>query len=90
MRASKRPPWRLVPYPDYLLSICRLSYNMALLTIVRLMSLAPSLARWSQAALNTFEFRLREFNTGSFPKGLSVMLGMMSQWIYDRDPVQGV
>jgi Zn-dependent M16 (insulinase) family peptidase len=29
-----------------------------------------------KAAMNTFEFKLREFNTGSFPKGLSVMLGM--------------
>ena len=29
------------------------------------------------AAINTFEFRLREFNTGSFPRGLSIMLGMM-------------
>lgn len=42
------------------------------------------------AAMNTFEFRMREFNTGSFPKGLSVMLGMMSQWIYDKNPVDGV
>jgi len=30
-----------------------------------------------KAAMNTFEFKLREFNTGSFPKGLSVMLGMI-------------
>eukprot|EP00600_Ochromonadales_sp_CCMP1393_P015327 CAMPEP_0175034098 /NCGR_PEP_ID=MMETSP0005-20121125/22411_1 /TAXON_ID=420556 /ORGANISM="Ochromonas sp., Strain CCMP1393" /LENGTH=1034 /DNA_ID=CAMNT_0016294879 /DNA_START=271 /DNA_END=3375 /DNA_ORIENTATION=+ len=43
-----------------------------------------------QAAMNTYEFRLREFNTGSFPKGLSVMLGMMSQWIYDRTPWDGI
>lgn len=42
------------------------------------------------AAMNTFEFRLREFNTGSFPRGLSVMLGMMSHWIYDKNPVDGV
>ena len=26
------------------------------------------------AAINTLEFRLREFNTGGFPKGLSLML----------------
>jgi Zn-dependent M16 (insulinase) family peptidase len=43
-----------------------------------------------QAAINTYEFRLREFNTGSFPKGLSVMLGMMSKWIYDQAPADGV
>jgi len=42
------------------------------------------------AAMNTYEFRLREFNTGSFPRGLSIMLGMMSQWIYDRPAVEGV
>jgi hypothetical protein len=42
------------------------------------------------AAMNTFEFRLREFNTGGFPKGLSLMLGMMSSWIYDQDPVEAV
>lgn len=43
-----------------------------------------------QAAMNTFEFRLREFNTGSFPRGLSLMLGMMNNWIYDKNPVEGV
>jgi hypothetical protein len=43
-----------------------------------------------RAAVNTLEFRLREFNTGSFPRGLSLMLGMMSHWIYDKDPMDGV
>jgi Zn-dependent M16 (insulinase) family peptidase len=42
------------------------------------------------AALNTLEFRLREFNTGGFPKGLSIMLGMMSHWIYDKNAADGV
>merc|ERR1711871_1893757 len=42
------------------------------------------------AAVNSLEFSLREFNTGSFPKGLSVMLGMLNQWIYDRDPADGI
>lgn len=32
------------------------------------------------AALNTLEFRLREFNTGSYPRGLSLMLGMLPNW----------
>ncbi|KAJ8598545.1 hypothetical protein CTAYLR_001353 [Chrysophaeum taylorii] len=41
-----------------------------------------------EASLNTVEFDLREFNTGSFPKGLSFMLGSMRNWIYDRDPLQ--
>lgn len=38
------------------------------------------------SAMNTIEFRLREFNTGSYPKGLSFMLGAMSKWIYDAEP----
>lgn len=43
-----------------------------------------------KSALNTLEFRLREFNTGGFPRGLALMLGMMSNWIYDKPPVDGV
>lgn len=42
------------------------------------------------AAMNTYEFRLREFNTGGFPKGLSLMLGMLGSWIYGRDPIESV
>ena len=38
------------------------------------------------AAMNTAEFRLRENNTGSFPRGLALMLRSLSTWIYDRDP----
>jgi len=30
---------------------------------------------------------LRENNTGSFPRGLSLMLRAMNAWIYDRDPL---
>lgn len=40
------------------------------------------------ASMNTIEFDLREFNTGSFPKGLSFMLGSMRKWIYDNDPIE--
>lgn len=43
-----------------------------------------------RASLNTVEFRLREFNTGGFPKGLSIMLGMMSRWIYDGVPEDAI
>ena len=39
-----------------------------------------------EAAINTIEFSLRENNTGSFPRGLSLMLRSMAAWIYDRDP----
>jgi len=38
------------------------------------------------AALNTIEFRLRENNTGSFPRGLSLMLRALSVWLYNGDP----
>jgi len=37
-----------------------------------------------EASLNTIEFSLREFNTGGFPRGLSLMLGIMPRWLYGR------
>jgi presequence protease len=40
-----------------------------------------------EAAVNTIEFSLRENNTGSFPRGLSLMLRAAPAWIYGRDPV---
>jgi len=40
-----------------------------------------------EAALNSLEFDLRENNTGSCPRGLSVMLHMSETWLYDRDPL---
>lgn len=43
-----------------------------------------------QAAINTLEFRLREFNTGSYPKGLLIMLSMMKKWIYDQSPTSAI
>lgn len=42
------------------------------------------------SSLNTIEFQMREFNTGSFPKGLSFMLGSMSKWIYDSSPTEAL
>lgn len=44
----------------------------------------------TEAALNTIEFSLRENNTGSFPRGLSMMLRSVGAWIYDRDPFQPI
>ncbi len=41
-----------------------------------------------EAALNTAEFRLRENNTGSFPRGLALMLRSLTDWIYDRDEIE--
>ena len=43
-------------------------------------------AKTIQAALNTLEFRLRENNTGSYPRGLLLMLRALTTWIYDGDP----
>lgn len=39
-----------------------------------------------EAAINTIEFRLRENNTGRFPRGLGLMLRSMGLWLYDHDP----
>ena len=40
-----------------------------------------------EAALNTMEFTLRENNTGSYPRGLIVMLRALTTWLYDGDPL---
>jgi len=42
------------------------------------------------AAINTLEFNLREFNTGGFPRGLSLMLGMLNKWIYDKNAFEAI
>ena len=39
------------------------------------------------AALNTTEFQLRENNTGSFPRGLLLMLRALTTWLYGGDPM---
>ena len=41
-----------------------------------------------EAAVNSIEFSLKENNTGSFPRGLSLMLRSLSAWIYDKDPFE--
>lgn len=38
------------------------------------------------ASLNTIEFNLRENNTGSLPRGLSLMLRALTTWLHDGDP----
>ena len=40
-----------------------------------------------RAALNTSEFRLRENNTGSFPRGLLIMFRALTAWLYEGDPL---
>ena len=42
------------------------------------------------ASLNTIEFRMREQNTGFFPRGLSMMLGAYSSWLYDGNPLESL
>jgi Zn-dependent M16 (insulinase) family peptidase len=41
-----------------------------------------------EAGINSAEFDLRENNTGSYPRGLIVMLRAMGSWLYDRDPLE--
>ncbi len=40
-----------------------------------------------EAAMNTVEFRLRENNTGSTPRGLLLMIRSLSLWLYGGDPL---
>jgi Zn-dependent M16 (insulinase) family peptidase len=40
-----------------------------------------------EAAVNTVEFRLRENNTGSFPRGLAVLIRTLDTWLYGDDPL---
>jgi presequence protease len=40
-----------------------------------------------EAALNIIEFMFRENNTGSYPRGLVIMLRALNSWLYDRDPM---
>ncbi|GAB4418751.1 MAG: insulinase family protein [Anaerolineales bacterium] len=42
------------------------------------------------ASLNTIEFRLREQNTGRFPRGLFLMLNALTAWLYDNDPIEAL
>jgi len=45
-------------------------------------------AATQEAAFNTFEFSLRENNTGSSPRGISLMLTAMSPWLHGGDPLE--
>jgi len=39
-----------------------------------------------EAGINSAEFDLRENNTGSYPRGLIVMLRSLGSWLYELDP----
>lgn len=43
-----------------------------------------------EAALNTFEFSLRENNTGSFPRGISMMFAALGTWLHGGDPLESL
>ena len=38
------------------------------------------------ASMNTVEFRLRENNTGSYPRGIALMQRVLTTWLHDDDP----
>ncbi|ODT78177.1 MAG: peptidase M16 [Pelagibacterium sp. SCN 64-44] len=40
-----------------------------------------------EAAVNTFEFNLREQNTGSYPRGMSYMFSALGPWLHGGDPL---
>ncbi len=42
------------------------------------------------ASLNTFEFHLRERNTGGFPRGLALLFGAIFTWTHGGDPVSAL
>ena len=42
------------------------------------------------ASLNTVEFRLRENNTGAFPRGLSLMLRALNTWLHGGNPISSL
>ena len=39
-----------------------------------------------EASLNSFEFALRENNTGSFPRGMALMFRALRGWLHGGDP----
>ena len=43
-----------------------------------------------EAALNSAEFKLREADFGTYPKGLIYGLSVMDSWIYDLDPMESL
>ncbi|UYN98280.1 MAG: insulinase family protein [Devosia sp.] len=40
-----------------------------------------------EAAVNTFEFNLREQNTGSYPRGMTYMFNALGTWLHGGDPM---
>ncbi len=40
-----------------------------------------------EAAVNTFEFNLREQNSGSYPRGMNYMFSALGTWLHGGDPL---
>src|SRR3569833_630130 len=43
-----------------------------------------------EASINSFEFALRENNTGSFPRGMALMFRTMRGWLHGGDPFESL
>lgn len=43
-----------------------------------------------EASMNSFEFALRENNTGSFPRGMALMFRTMRGWLHGGDPFEAL
>ena len=43
-----------------------------------------------EATLNSLEFELRERNTGGYPRGIVYFFGALGNWLYGRDPINGL
>lgn len=43
-----------------------------------------------EGCLNTFEFRLREADTGGYPKGVVYSMNSLDSWLYGGDPLQHI
>ncbi|WIJ25987.1 insulinase family protein [Devosia sp. RR2S18] len=41
-----------------------------------------------EAAVNTFEFSLRENNSGSYPRGMTYMFAALNGWLHGGDPLR--
>lgn len=46
--------------------------------------------RLLEATLNSAEFKLRESDFGAYPKGLIIGLGVMDNWLYGGNPIDGL
>ena len=43
-----------------------------------------------EAALNSTEFKMRESDFGAYPKGLIYGIGVMDNWLYGGNPIEGM